>query len=174
MKQADPRTDEVFVRLMRDHEKAVFALALGRLRNVHDAQDVAQEVFVEAFRNIHKIRDPKKAFAWLFKATTYRCKDRLRKAFRQEKREQEYATVTDSAVAMQFEERSDDGVFDAISLLQEENRVVVMLRYFAGLSYVEISKITGLSKTKIDWRLRTAKKDLRKRLTEMIARGDGT
>ncbi len=68
-------------------------------------------------------------------------------------------------------ERTDEGraddVLEAIGRLPEKYRVVVMLKHFGGLSYDDISKMTGLSKTTIDGRLRTAKKELKQTLIEM-------
>jgi len=151
---------------MRDHEKAVFALAYGKLRNTHDAEDVAQEVFVEAFRKAHKLQNPKKVSAWLFKATTYRCKDHIRKMSRRERRELKYAGSDDHSVEMKFEDEQGNGVIEAVSVLPEKYRLPIILRHFAGLSYAEISGITGLSNTAIDTHLRTAKRKLRKMLSE--------
>ena len=56
---------------------------------------------------------------------------------------------------------------EAISQLPEKYRLPVILRHFAGCSYEDISAMTGLSKTAIDTRLRTAKKKLKKTLIEM-------
>jgi RNA polymerase sigma-70 factor (ECF subfamily) len=166
VERANPETDQAFVQLMREHERSVFALAYGKLRNAHDAEDVAQEVFVEAFRNAHRLKDAKKVSGWLFKATTYRCIDHFRKMSRRQRRERIYASSADSSTQPKFSEENDDGVLEAVSMLPEKYRVVIMLRHFARLSYIDISKATGLSKTTIDSHLRTAKKKLRQTLSE--------
>ena len=151
---------------MREHEKAVFALAYGKLRNAHDAEDIAQEVFVEAFRNARKLKNPNKVSGWLFKVTSNRCKDHFRKMSRRQRRERIYASSAKSAEELKFDEGNDNGVLEAVSMLPEKYRTTVMLRHFARLSYEDISKATGLSKTAIDTRLRTAKRKLRKTLSK--------
>jgi RNA polymerase sigma-70 factor (ECF subfamily) len=156
--------DEEFVRLMQENQKAVFSLAYGKMGNVHDAEDVAQQVFFEIFQNARKLKDPQKAAGWLFKLTVNRCKDSFRKKYRRERREAEYAGLANQVEAVIAE---DCGILDMVSQLREKFRTIVMLRYFAELSYAEISAMTGLSKNSIDGRLRAAKKELRRKLVEM-------
>lgn len=166
VKRTNTETDRAFAQLMREHERAVFALAYGKLRNAHDAEDVAQEVFVEAFRNAHKLKNAEKVSGWLFKVTSNRCKDHFRKMSRRQRRERIYASSAKSMDELKFDESNDNGVLKAVSSLPEKYRTTVMLRHFARLSYAEISKATGLSETTVDSRLRIAKKRLRKMLSD--------
>lgn len=152
---------------MRRHRKAVFAIAYGRLGSSHDAEDVMQEVFIEVYRNFHKLKNPEKVSGWLFKATLNRCKDHWRKKSRRERREMKFTELAGSHAAEQSRDGRADAVLEAIGRLPEKHRLVVMLKHFAGLSYAEISKMTGLSNTTIDGRLRTAKKELKRALTSM-------
>jgi RNA polymerase sigma-70 factor (ECF subfamily) len=155
-------------RLVRDHQRAVFAVAYAKLRNSHDAEDIVQDVFVEAHRNAHKLMNSEKASSWLYKATIYRCADHVRKASRRGKRE---ATFIEFALAnpspdQHAEKEKYAAVVEAIGMLPEDIRVVVMLKHFAQLSYGDISKMTGLSKTKIDGRLRSGKRQLKQKLAK--------
>lgn len=159
MKTKTSEAGEAFARIVREHQKAVFAVAYGNLRNSHDAEDVVQEVFIEAYRNFHKLKNAEKVPAWLFKAALYRCKDHVRKKSRRERREMEFANSTNLLATEQSNDGRADAVLEAIDRLTGKYRVVVMLRHFAGLSYADISKMTGLSKTTIDGRLRIAKKN---------------
>jgi RNA polymerase sigma-70 factor (ECF subfamily) len=164
---------EAFARIVHEHQKAVFALAYARLGNVHDAEDVKQEVFVEAWLNMDKLRTHEKVNAWLFKVASNTCKEHSRKMSRREKREVRFAELTEatSSASKQSQEK-EEAVMQAVSLLPEKLRIVVMLKHFAKLSYEEISKMTGLSKTTIDGRLRIAKKRLRQKLARMDVETD--
>lgn len=166
MKRAGKEIDEAFAQLMRDHQRSVFALAYGKLRNVHDAEDVAQEVFIEAFRKAPKLKKMDNVSAWLFKATIFRCKDHIRKMSRRERRELKYTSSARASVEMQFESENPNGVLAAICLLPEKYRLPLILRHFAELSYAEISGITGLSETAVDTRLRAAKRKLKEQLVD--------
>lgn len=130
-----------------------------------------QDVFIEAYRNYHKMKKPEKVSAWLFTATNYRCNDHIRKRSRRVRREQVFAASdnpsSNPAVEAGIEKERRHDVVKAIGSLPEKLRVVVMLKHFARLSYTDISRMTGLSKTTIDGRLRTAKKKLGQKLLEM-------
>ena len=158
---------EAFTQLVREHKRVIFAIAYGRLGSSHDAEDVVQEVFIEAYRNFHKLLGHRKVSAWLYKAPVYRCKDHMRSKSRRQRRELEFATPANPSTGRRVDDNRAETVIEAIGRLPEKYRVVVMLKHFAMLSYAEISKMTGLSKTTIDGRLRSAKRTLKKTLTEM-------
>ncbi len=160
---------EVFGRIVCEHKRAVFSVAYGKLQNTHDAEDVMQDVFVEAYRNYNRLRNPKKIRAWLHKATIYRCKDHVRKAVRRGRRERIFADSVSNnpSTDSRAEKERRDTVIEAIGSLPEKYRVIIMLKHFARLSYTEISEMTGLGKPAINNRLRAARKKLRDILIEM-------
>ncbi len=169
LRQNTQSAQETFARIVRAHQKTVFAIAYARLGNAEDAEDVKQEVFVEAWRNLRKIRKPEKIPAWMFKATRNKCRDHFRKKSRRERREGVFVESARSNPANQSPERHEaaEAVFKAVSGLPDKIRTVFMLKHFAGLTYEEISKTTGLSKTTIDGRLRLGKENLRRMLADM-------
>jgi RNA polymerase sigma-70 factor (ECF subfamily) len=157
---------EAFARIVHEHQRAVFALAYAKLGNVHDAEDVKQEVFVEAWLNMDKLRTHEKVNAWLFKVASNECKEHFRKTSRRGKREAAFVESAENTPPLASDEKQNEAILRAISQLPERFRIVVMLKHFAKLSYDEISKMTGLSKTTIDGRLRIAKKRLRQKLVQ--------
>ncbi len=157
-------TTEAFARIVHEHQKAVFALAYAKLGNVHDAEDVKQEVFVEAWLNMEKLQTHEKVNAWLFKVASNTCKEHFRRVSRRQRREAAFAESAAGVPPLPGDEKQDEAILRAISQLPEKFRVVIMLKHFAKLSYEEISKMTGLSNTTIDGRLRTAKQRLRQKL----------
>lgn len=161
---------DAFVRtVLERHQRVVFAAAYAKLRNRHDAEDVTQDVFVEAYRNAHKLDNPEKLLPWLYKTTSNLCRAHFRKRSRRERRE---AVFVERHADNHPPESLDDAdrakaLMGAINELPEELRTIFMLKHFARVSYAEISEMTALPKTTIDGRLRTAKKRLRKELIEM-------
>jgi RNA polymerase sigma-70 factor (ECF subfamily) len=169
VKQTTQERTRIFAQHVREHKKAVFSVAYAKLRNVHDAEDVMQEVFVEAYRNFHRMKKPEKIRAWLQKATVYRCSDHMRKTLRRRNREQIFSDAVSAGTLGETPAEQDrrNGVLEAIGLLPEKYRLVVMLKHFARLSYADISEITGLSKTSISGRLQAARKKLKATLIDM-------
>lgn len=160
---------ERFAQLVRENKRAVFAVAQAKLRNSHDAEDVMQEVFIEAYRKCRKLRNPNGIGPWLYKATLYRCNDHFRKKSRREKRERIFTeTVSGNpSTGAPPDSGISDAVLEAIELLPEKYRQLLMLKHFAQLSYSEISNMTGLPKSKIGNRLQAARRKLREKLIEM-------
>jgi RNA polymerase sigma-70 factor (ECF subfamily) len=140
----DKGAKEAFARIVLKHQKAVFAVAYARVGRVHDAEDVMQEVFVEAWRNLNKLRSPESIPAWLYKATMYKCKDHFRRMSRREKREAIFAesALMSAANPSPTDSERQEAMLRAIALLPKNIRTVVMLKHFARLRYAEISKMT--------------------------------
>jgi RNA polymerase sigma-70 factor (ECF subfamily) len=166
---AAPAGAELFEEVVLKNKKAVFAVAYAKLRNAHDAEDVMQEVFIEAHRKFQDLRNPNGIGAWLHKATIYRCGDHFRKSSRRRKRESAFAETAPNnpSTGAYARDGVGDAALEAIGRLPEKYRQILMLKHFAGLSYAEISKTTGLSESIIGNRLQAARKKLREKLTKM-------
>lgn len=65
--------------LIRPHERSVYQIALSYMRNESDAEDVAQEAFVRAFRNLASFRFEAKFGTWLISITANEARNRLRR-----------------------------------------------------------------------------------------------
>jgi RNA polymerase sigma-70 factor, ECF subfamily len=68
-----------FAALVRRYQSMVFSLALHVLGNRAAAEDLAQEVFLELFRSLHRIESPAHATSWLRRVTSHRCIDEIRR-----------------------------------------------------------------------------------------------
>ena len=64
--------------LVDKYKAGVYALAYSKLRNFHDAEDVAQEVFIRAYENLHKLRRWERFASWLYRITSSLCMRFLR------------------------------------------------------------------------------------------------
>lgn len=70
---------QLFHELIRPYEHSVYAMALSILRNEQDAEDVAQEAFLSAYRNLSRFRGEAKFSTWLITITLNEARGRLRR-----------------------------------------------------------------------------------------------
>lgn len=68
-----------FHSLIRPYERTVYVMALTLLKNEADAEDVAQEAFLKAFRNLKSFRAESKFSTWLISITLNEARSRLRR-----------------------------------------------------------------------------------------------
>ena len=65
--------------LVDKYKGAVHALARKKLRNHHDAEDVAQEAFLNAYENLPSLKEPSRFAGWLYVITAHECARRIKK-----------------------------------------------------------------------------------------------
>ena len=160
--------------LIRRHQNYVYRLCYLVMRNEQDAEDMTQETFIRAFRALPRfeIRDGASFEAWLYRISVNACRSRMRRKWYQVLPWPEPAPrivaepeKQPDRVAMQGEHR--DQVLEAIDTLGEKHRLVVILRYYAGLSNEEIAQTLGIPSGTVRSRLHIARNRLRKLLAEM-------
>src|SRR5213076_982521 len=88
---ADTGLDADFEERLRESSTLAFRVAYGVLRHRQDAEDVAQEAFVRAYRSFRQLRDRDRFRAWLVRMTWRLAVDRRRNDRRRALREQEHA-----------------------------------------------------------------------------------
>ena len=70
--------EDAFTSLVADYQTAIYNLAWRLVRDREDARDIAQEVFLKAYRQIPKIEGDLHLWAWLYRVTVNACLDHLR------------------------------------------------------------------------------------------------
>ncbi len=150
------------------------ALAMATTREHDAAEDVAQESFVQAFRQLHSLRRPEAFVGWLGCIVRRRCADHVRQARRRRtvSIEQIPFTVLTDASAPRAEEVSDtqlEQVRHAVAELPVRYREIVLLRFMDGLNYNEIARRLGQRPGTVRVRLHRALGRLRHQLDGLLA-----
>ena len=146
--------------------RLAFRVAMGVLHNAADAEDVAQEAFIRAYRNFHRLRDKDRFRAWLARIAWRLALDRWRSAGRRERREQiageplPERTVEELAVAHEFQGR----LRQAMDELPPKLRQVLVLAAVEGCNICEVSTMLGLPDGTVKSRLHLARKAMLERL----------
>lgn len=122
---------------------AVYGLALSYLKNVHDAQDMTQDVYVRVWECAAQYRPDGSAVGWVLAVCRSLCLMHLRRDRRQTLLdEDEWRAVPDTACGLAHEERLL--LQDALAALGEQERRIVLLHAAAGLKHREIACLLDL------------------------------
>jgi RNA polymerase sigma-70 factor (ECF subfamily) len=164
---ATARTDdESFEALFKAEYARVAGIANRVLMDQHEAEDVAQEVFVD-FHRLHSA-SAQYAPAWLHRAAAHAALNRLRGSRRRQKREVAQATEAGDRILdpQKVFEVSEDRreVREALARLAPKPAAVLVLRA-SGLSYAEVAQALGVGIGQVGTLLRRAEAALRKEVT---------
>ncbi|MEO9512790.1 MAG: RNA polymerase sigma factor [Flavobacteriaceae bacterium] len=167
-------------RLLDEFQARVFNTCLSFVPNMEDAEDVAQEVFIEVYNSINKFKGNSKLSTWIYRISVNKSLEFIRKK-NTKKRFGFMQSITGNAIPVDkssyFTEYNHPGVqlenkernetlYRAINQLPEAQRVVFTLHKIDGLSYKEVSEITNKSVSSIESLLFRAKKNLKNGLTK--------
>ncbi|MCP2164540.1 RNA polymerase sigma-70 factor, ECF subfamily [Goodfellowiella coeruleoviolacea] len=166
-----------FEMLLRRYQDRVFGMSLRMLADRAEAEDVAQEVFVTAWRRLGELADPGAVRTWLFRIAHRQCLGVIRK--RRDRRTEPTDTLPDStgtAVGTAGVDGSIDpqrateagagvrALYRALRQLPPPQRAVWLLAEVDGLSYAEIAQVVGATEQAVRGRLSRA----RARLAEVM------
>lgn len=161
---------DAFEQLVVAYREQVFRLALRMCGSEADADEVAQEAFLSAWKALPNFRGESQFSTWLYQLTTHAAIDLMRR----EKRQIAAADITEVSAAapapspQQQAEQSEQReiVRDAILQLAPEQREVVVLRFMEELSYEEIGAVLKLPSGTVKSRLNRAKAQLKEILSK--------
>jgi len=164
--EAVPRELE---RLLAENAPLAYHVALGVLRNPAEAEDVAQEALIRAYRKFDRLRDARRFRSWLARVSFRLALDRSRSARRRELRETFWArpelrppvrSVEEIAASRQFEER----LGRALDELPDRLRLVISLTAIEGHSVDEVAALLDVPPGTVKSRLFAARKRLAEKL----------
>lgn len=131
-----------FCKLYDIYKKRLYNYACFKLNNLEDAEDAVQESILIAFEQIHKLISPKAFSAWIFKILHCECCKYIKTQISQRNTDniENYKNTISyySESAFWREE-----IREALSILKEREKSIVLLAVIAGFNSKEISQITG-------------------------------
>lgn len=161
-----------FERLVLEHQKKVYNLALRMLGNEEDALDMAQEAFIRAFNSLDGFRGDSKFSVWLYRLTSNICIDFLRSRSKKQtlsltcdsgEDEPEELDVPDERFSPDtlLENMELRGaVYRGLQTLSPEYRSILLMREINGMSYEEIGRALKLESGTVKSRIFRARKKL--------------
>ena len=175
----DPRA----IRSLVDHfQPMVLRTARGFLRNSDDARDVAQEVFIDIFTNIHRFQGQSRLSTWVYRIAVNRSLNYLRSnkkrlsnrsySFENSESGQEGTmnlsdpTQKNPAQILEQKEKSET-LHAAIQSLPEKQRIAFTLAEYDDLSYKEIAEVMETSVSSVESLIFRGRKKLQEKLWKM-------
>jgi len=141
-----------FALLVDAYRNPIFQLAFRMTGSLADADDLAQEAFVRAFRNLHRYDPERSFFTWLYTVALNGIRNHLKKRKREERGSGPSVDLQPEheGVAPDVEERLDQAreaqrLERALARLPAEQREALVLRYYMGLSLEETAAVTDVS-----------------------------
>ena len=172
------RDESAFNELVVTYQRRVFALVFRMLGRRDEAEDLAQEVFVQVFKAIDQFRGDSKLSTWIYRIAVNLCKNRAKYLSRRHANDQDDVDAmadrlpfsAAKGVSVGGISRPDELVEGmqlevvvkrAIAQIEPEFREVLILRDVEDMSYEEIAEVTGLADGTVKSRIHRARAQLR-------------
>ncbi|RRB15617.1 RNA polymerase sigma factor [Larkinella knui] len=168
--------ESAFRMLVEQHQDRVYTIALVIVRHPEEAEDIAQEVFIEVYQTVHQFREEAKLTTWLYRITTTKALAHHRKR----KAQKRFAVLTSlfglnnevlhhppdfhhPGVSLEQKEEMST-LFKAVDRLADSQKVAFVLHYIEEQSHREIAEVMQVSVSAVESLLHRAKQNLRKQL----------
>lgn len=177
------RQESAFRYLVDSYQTKVYNTVLAIVQNSEEAEDVAQEVFMEVYESVEKFRGDSKLSSWVYRIATTKALEAYRKRKTQkrwggflsslfgENNEvvHDPADFVHPGVLLENKERSTI-LFKAINKLADNQKIAFTLHHVEGLSYQEITEVMRLSLSSVESLLFRAKTNLKALLKDYYAK----
>jgi len=167
---------QAFEELVNRYKKMVITTGMGFLSNYHDAEDIAQDVFIELYKSLPEFRNESKLSTWIYRITVNKSLNFLRRRKREtiissfwgDKRKENGESkfnihLIDEPINSNLETREQHRLLrNAINKLPDNQRIALILSTYQELSYKEIAEVMEVSLSAVESLLFRAKSNLRK------------
>lgn len=171
---------EAYSELVNRHQVRIYQMACSLVGASDDADDLAQLVFIKAFRSLHRFEGNAQFSTWIYRICVNCCYDWMKanKRWVQNGDDVWWANLSGADILFGHDEAADQAVMnrevhdaldEALLQLSSEFRTVVVLREVNGLSYGDIAKVVGCEVGTVKSRLFRARAQLCKLLEPLRA-----
>ncbi len=152
-----------FEELVKRYQRMIHSLTYRMTGSLSDAEDLAQETFIRAYRRLASFRGDASFSSWLYRIGVNACLNWRQSSRRRETMQQEFASngnspASDAALAVRVQE--------ALLALKPKQRAAVILTVYDGLNHAEAARVLGCSETTVSGRIFAARNSLRQLLKE--------
>lgn len=176
--------NNAFDGLVMRHKDRVFSLCLRFLGDYYEAEDTAQDIFVRAYKSLKQFRFESSFYTWLYRIAINTCKNKVKSLEYRYRKTDERTDISEESINARHRQNMEDSpgnaaselenkemmkiLQNAINSLPSDQKSSVILRDILGLSYEEITEITGFKLGTLKSRLSRARSNLREKLGDLI------
>lgn len=167
LRQAIRGEAQAFAEIVREHQAMVFSIGWHYLNDHAQAEDLAQEVFLELYQSISAIQSPAHLTHWLRRVAVHRSIDqgRRRKFRRELALEEIHESASGDAASDSF---LSERLRQTLARLSEKHRMIVLLRYQEDLGPAEIAELLEMPVNTVKSTLHRALEELRGKLARKL------
>ena len=164
--------EKAFGALVEKHRARIDTTISSFVSNAQDREDIAQETFINAFRNLHQLSNPDRFSLWLVTIARNQCRDWIRKnrshTIPIDEVDENLLNSDSEPERESIEAEQRQIITQAIKALPETERQIASAHYLEGTSHKELANRYGLSYQAVCARLSRAKQKLAKRLGHLL------
>ncbi len=154
---------DAFAELIRTHQRMIHSLAYRMSGSMADADDLAQETFIRAFRGLDTYRGAAKFSSWLYRISLNLC-------LRWRKTERRRGMTDHDWMGEEGGDRGSDArnerVQEALNQLPAKQRAAVILTVFEDMTHAEAATLLGCPEATVSWRVFSARRQLARLLKD--------
>jgi len=151
---------DAFETLVRRHRQRVYRVALRMLGDPEEAEDAAQDAFVQAWQALPRFRGDAAFGTWMYRVVTNRCLTRLRDRRPSAPLPDALRAIGEDTASSAVARIQITAVKKAIANLTHEQRAAWVLRELEGLTYEQIATTLDLSLSAVKARIHRARQDI--------------
>jgi len=160
---------EAFGQLVTRYRRLVYAICLSQVRDVAEADDLTQEVFVRTYHDLPRLREPERFISWLRQVARNVCRMSLRRKRAAAVPVETIAEQDNPAAATRLKQAELGQVIsDMLARVSAKSREVLTLHYLAGYSEAEIAAVLSLSPTTVKSRLHEGREQAKRELLPVV------
>ena len=177
--------EQAFTKLVDEWQDMVYNTALGIVQNADDADDIAQEVFIQVYQSVSSFKGESKFSTWLYRITVSKALDHEKKKKRKKRfgfvqglfggHEEDQLHPVDfnhPGVELEKKERANE-LFNALKEIPDKQRIAFTLHKLEGQSYLEVAEIMNTTLYAVESMMSRAKINLRKELNKYYDKNTG-
>lgn len=167
---------QAYTYLVETYKDYVFTIAVNIVKSREDAEDIAQDVFIKAFKQLHTFKGDSKFSTWLYTITFRTAISAIRKSKLEFNDTNDYVlnNYADDGLSSQLKllQQADQKYYvqEAIKKLPELDALVLTLYYLHENTTEEIETITGFNKSNIKVRMHRARKKISRSTTRIASK----